>query len=360
MRLAGPSAAEAKKFRALLLEWFAANQRDLPWRRTRQPYLIWVSEIMLQQTRVNAVLGHYERFIDSFPTLVSLALAKEEDVLAAWSGLGYYRRARLLYYAAQFILREHGSLLPRTSEELRRLPGIGVYTAAAIASIAFDEPIAVIDGNVQRVLLRLFAISGLTGIALDERVRRHATSLLDKLQPGSFNQAMMELGATICTPRSPQCPVCPVRPLCATRGEHVTAPRAKMRSMNQALALVRRRTPRTQSVALVQRASDVSVMPGMWELPLLPDEFASEKEPELMVRHSITNTNYYVNVYEIEQKNLPAHLKQQAQRWRWVQAHKLSDMPLTGLARKVLMRLEIMPAAGRRSLAQASERTYAD
>src|ERR1700736_6515010 len=157
MRSTGPSAAETAKFRSLLLEWFSAHKRDLPWRATREPYLVWVSEIMLQQTRVNAVLGHYERFTSRFPTLVSLALAKEEDVLAAWSGLGYYRRARMLYHAAQFILREHGGMLPHTPDALRRLPGIGIYTAAAVASIAFGERLAVVDGNVQRVIQRLFA-----------------------------------------------------------------------------------------------------------------------------------------------------------------------------------------------------------
>ena len=356
MRLAGPSPAEAEKFRTLLLEWFAANKRDLPWRRTHQPYRVWVSEIMLQQTRVNAVLGHYERFIDSFPTLVSLALAKEDDVLAAWSGLGYYRRARMLYYAAQFILREHGGLLPRTAEELRRLPGIGVYTAAAIASIAFDEPVAVIDGNVLRVLTRLFAITGITGVALDELIRDHAAALLDASQPGNFNQAMMELGATVCTPKSPECSACPVRPLCATRGEHVTAPRAKMRSMNQAIALMRRITPRSQSVGLVQRGANESLMPGMWELPLLPEEMVADRQPVLMVRHSITTTNYYVSVYEVTQSDMNEHIRQQSTRIKWVQAHKLEDLPLTGLARKILTRLEIMKAAARRSLAEARER----
>jgi A/G-specific adenine glycosylase len=356
MRSTGPSAAETAKFRSLLLEWFSAHKRDLPWRATREPYLVWVSEIMLQQTRVNAVLGHYERFTSRFPTLVSLALAKEEDVLAAWSGLGYYRRARMLYHAAQFILREHGGMLPHTPDALRRLPGIGVYTAAAVASIAFGEPIAVVDGNVQRVIQRLFATKGTAGMALDDVVRRRATALLDPQQPGDFNQAMMELGATVCTPKSPQCSVCPVRRLCATQGEHVTIPRAKMRSVNQALAVVRRRTPRTQSVGLVQRAADLSLMPGMWELPLLPEDFSNAKQPELIVRHSITNTNYYVSVYEIKADEISQHLKKEAQRIKFVQAHRLEDLPLTGLARKVLMRLEIMPSAGRRSLAEGNKR----
>jgi A/G-specific adenine glycosylase len=311
---------------------------------------------MLQQTRVNAVLSHYERFTRRFPTLVSLALAKEEDVLAAWSGLGYYRRARMLYHAAQFILREHRGLLPRSTDQLRRLPGVGVYTAAAVASIAFGEPVAVVDGNVQRVIQRLFAITGVSGIAFDEFVRKHASGLLDPAKPGDFNQAMMELGAMVCTPKAPQCSECPVRAHCATIGEHVTTPRAKMRSVNQTLGVMRRRTPRSQSVALMQRAADLSLMPGMWELPLLPDEFSSKRQPELIVRHAITNTNYYVTVYEIAPEEISKHLKQQTRRIKWVQAHKLADLPLTGLARKILMRMEIMPSEGRQSLAEASRR----
>ena len=188
------------KLRHALLAWYDAHRRDLPWRRDRDPYRVWVSEIMLQQTRVAAVLEHYARFMKRFPTVKALAAARESSVLAAWSGLGYYHRARRMHQAARQIVGEHGGEFPGTAEEWLELPGIGRYTAAAIASIAFGEAVAVVDGNVERVLERLLGRDGGR-----EAAWQHAEALLDRERPGDFNQAMMELGATICTPRSPQC-----------------------------------------------------------------------------------------------------------------------------------------------------------
>ena len=195
---------DARTFQRRLLRWYDANRRDLPWRKTRDPYRVWLSEIMLQQTRVNAVLDHYRRFLERFPNLEALAAAPLASVLAAWSGLGYYRRARMLHQAAQNVVQTKGAQFPSTSKELLALPGIGRYTAAAIASIAFNEPIAVVDGNVERVLDRLL------GRKLKQmEVWAEAQSLLPPDRPGDFNQAMMELGATVCTPRAPQCLICP-------------------------------------------------------------------------------------------------------------------------------------------------------
>ncbi len=186
---------------------------NLPWRESRDPYRVWVSEIMLQQTRVAAVIAHYHEFLRRFPTVQKLAAAREASVLAAWSGLGYYRRARMMHAAAKVIARELGGKFPSTADAWRELPGIGRYTSAAIASIAFDEPVAVVDGNVERVLAR---VSGprLAG----EKLWAAAEAMLDRQRPGDFNQAMMELGATVCTPRGPACLTCPVIELCATRG----------------------------------------------------------------------------------------------------------------------------------------------
>ena len=182
--------------RRKLLVWYRKNRRDLPWRRTRDPYAIWVSEIMLQQTRVAAVVSYYERFLRRFPDVGTLARARIDTVLTLWSGLGYYRRARHLHAAAR-ILRRDG--FPRTAADWRRLPGVGPYTAAAVASIAFGEPAAVVDGNVTRVLSRLHALD-------DGRpVGDLAQAWLSPRAPGDFNQAVMELGATVCTPRSPEC-----------------------------------------------------------------------------------------------------------------------------------------------------------
>src|SRR5664279_4907056 len=199
--------------RRSLLDWYDAHRRDLPWRRDADPYRVWVSEIMLQQTRVAAVLEHYARWMQRFPTIHHLAKAREQSVLALWSGLGYYHRARRLHQAAKVIAREPHGEFPRTEEAWRELPGIGRYTAAALASIAFGEPVAVVEGNVARVLERMF------GEAKGREDAWHqAEALLDRTRPGDFNQAMMELGATVCTPRAPQCLLCPLITWCATRG----------------------------------------------------------------------------------------------------------------------------------------------
>src|SRR5579863_5671613 len=225
-----------------LLDWYTQNHRDLPWRRSRDPYAIWVAEIMLQQTRVAVVVERYREFMARFPTLVSLALAPEQDVLAMWSGLGYYRRARMLHRAAQFVSTNLGGNLPAKAEELRALPGIGAYTAAAVASIAFGEPVAVVDGNVERVLCRFEGWGAGSrkggGTALRRKVEVLAQRFLDRSRPGDFNQAMMELGATVCTPRNPLCAECPLMAECKTRGEHKTTRRASMTSRIAGYALV--------------------------------------------------------------------------------------------------------------------------
>lgn len=207
------SPAKVQSLRAALLDWYGTHRRELPWRCDRDPYRIWVSEIMLQQTRVAAVLEHYARFLRRFPTVGSLAGARESSVLAAWSGLGYYHRARRMHQAARIIVRQRGGEFPRTAEEWLAIPGIGRYTAAAIASIAFGEAVAVVDGNVERVLQRLFGRADRSATAWQQ-----AEILLDRQHPGEFNQAMMELGAILCTPQTPQCLLCPLREFCKTRG----------------------------------------------------------------------------------------------------------------------------------------------
>ena len=185
------SDSQQRRFRKNLLAWYDLHRRDLPWRASRDPYRVWLSEIMLQQTRVAAVIAHYREFLRRFPTVEKLAAAREASVLAAWSGLGYYRRARMMHAAAKLIVRDHGGKFPESEEGWRALPGIGRYTAAAIASIAFGEPVAVVDGNVERVLQRV-AGTRLAG----EELWTEANRLLDVNRPGDFNQAVMELGAT--------------------------------------------------------------------------------------------------------------------------------------------------------------------
>jgi A/G-specific adenine glycosylase len=319
------SIPQQRRFRKGLLAWYERHRRDLPWRASRDPYRVWLSEVMLQQTRVAAVIEHYHEFLRRFPTVERLAAASESRVLAAWSGLGYYRRARMLHAAAKVIVREYGGRFPERPEGLRELPGIGRYTAAAIASIAFDEPAAVVDGNVERVLQR---VSGkrLTG----EELWRGANELLDAKRPGDFNQALMELGATVCTPRAPACLTCPVVELCATRGELAATAKPepqKKREIHYALDC------RDKKVFLVQRAQDASLMAGMWELPeRLTANGAGT--PSYTLRHSITVTDYTAKVWRV------AAISQLD--GKWIPIGRLTQMPLTGLTRKILRRAEIL------------------
>ncbi len=319
-------AINAAAFASKLLAWYDANARDLPWRKNRDPYRVWVSEIMLQQTRVAAVIEHYQEFFRRFPTVQKLAAAREASVLAAWSGLGYYRRARMLHAAAKVVVRELRGKFPETAQEWRVLPGIGRYTSAAIASIAFGQPVAVVDGNVERVLQR---VDGTRMPA--EEVWQAAESLLDHKRPGDFNQAVMELGATVCTPRAPACLTCPVVELCAVRGElsgQAKMPRQTRREIHYAL------DRRNGSVLLRQRSRDESLMAGMWELPETSRP-NNQAEPIFTVKHSITVTDYTVHVW-------PGPITDAVQ-GEWWSADRLPKLALTGLARKILRRSGIFP-----------------
>ena len=284
---------------------------------------------MLQQTRVAAVIEHYQEFLRRFPTVQKLARAREASVLAAWSGLGYYRRARMLHAAVKVIARERGGKFPETAKAWQDLPGIGRYTSAAIASIAFGESVAVVDGNVERVLQRV------SGVRLNrEKVWSEADRLLDRGRPGDFNQAMMELGATVCTPRAPQCLMCPVVGMCATRGEMAglakQAPQKK-REIHYALDL------RNGSVFLVQRPREASLMAGMWELPEI-EAPGNHARPVLTVRHSITVTDYTVRVWR---ENLSDRGVGE-----WIRTDRLPRVALTGLARKILRKAEAVLSDG--------------
>src|SRR5271166_2247249 len=281
------NSATLRKLRQDLVRWYDQNHRELPWRQDTDPYRVWVSEIMLQQTRVAAVLDHYARFLRRFPTVQALAAALEPSVLAAWSGLGYYHRARRMHQAAKSIVRERQGEFPRTAEEWSKLPGIGRYSAAAIASIAFREAVAAVDGNVERVLGRMFGRD-----AGSKNAWQRAAELLDRTRPGDFNQAMMEMGATICTPRAPQCTLCPLHAWCKSRGaddQRLQSPRKRKRLC---YALARK----GRAVLLVQRPETASLMAGMWELPKVTDSRRDGSTPVLRLRHSITNTDYDVTV----------------------------------------------------------------
>jgi A/G-specific adenine glycosylase len=334
--------AHIRNFQQALLTWFDSHARDLPWRQNSDPYRIWVSEIMLQQTRVTAVLDYYARFLTLFPSLAALAQAREPDVLAAWSGLGYYRRAKMMHKAAQVVVQEHQGIFPRTAEELRKLPGIGEYTSSAIASIAFGEPVAVVDGNVERVLLRVFPDQ--ESLAPQAKWFRHrAANLLDAQRPGDFNQSMMELGATVCLPQRPLCLHCPVQPFCKTRGEHQAPPPKKMRNRQIAYALLRRNRAGITQVLLQHRPPSASLMPGMWELPEIEMLEDDHKRVEITLRHAITVTNYRVHVLRFSEQEARLRWPSGKNPQQWTKSSELSTLPLTGLTRKVLQRLQIMP-----------------
>jgi len=311
-----------------LLSWYDQHRRDLPWRRDRDPYRVWVSEIMLQQTRVAAVLDHYARFMKKFPTVESLASAREASVLAIWSGLGYYHRARRMHQAAKVIASERGGDFPQTAEAWAELPGIGRYTAAAIASIAFGEAVAVVDGNVERVIERL------VGRPLGkEAVWKQAEALLAPERAGDFNQAMMELGATICTPRAPQCLLCPVYAFCQSRGADEARPQAPRKRKELCYALARRNS----AVLMVQRPAEESLMAGMWELPSMLPTQVNGDTPLVRLRHSITDTDYQVSVFAVP----PEELHDFVIDGRWLTSRQWKRLPLTGLTRKILRRLQL-------------------
>lgn len=282
-------------FRKNLLSWFAEFQRDLPWRRDRDSYRIWLSEIMLQQTRVAAAIPYYERFLWRFPDAASLAKAPEAEVLRFWSGLGYYSRVRNLQKAAQQVVAQHSGQFPASIDEALALPGIGNYTAAAILSIAHNKKLAVLDGNVARVIARLGAIEGdLRTGSRWQQLQKTADQLLDQESPGDWNQAMMELGAMICTPRSPQCLLCPVAEFCEARKrglvETIPAKRARRAREEIRLAALVFVDKKGSTLLLpppkaLSRAKDSANVPALvsrlWHFPMI--EISRDAAKELKV-----------------------------------------------------------------------------
>lgn len=273
------SADECLEIRASLLDWYRLYRRELPWREIDDPYLIWVSEVMLQQTQVATVVDYYLRWMRRFPTVEDLASASLDEVLELWAGLGYYRRARFLHESSRIVVEQMDGQVPQSAAELRGLKGIGPYTAGAIASIAFGLPEAVVDGNVQRVLARLRAVRGdAKDRALQKLWWRLAEHLVDPDEPGDFNQALMELGATVCTPQNPSCGACPLRGVC--RGYKTDSPtdfpapakRTRQRPVRVRTAVIARDVPgetdaqTDREFLIVKRPLD-GIWGGLWEFP---------------------------------------------------------------------------------------------
>jgi len=368
----GPDGAARGRARGALLRWYRRRRRDLPWRRTRDAYRIWISEAMLQQTRVETVVPYYRRFLERFPDVGALAAAELDDVLSCWQGLGYYSRARNLKRAAETVVARHGGRLPDTAGALRELPGVGRYTAGAVASIAFDRPEPVVDGNVARVLARLHGIEAdVKGRAGQQRLWAEAAAWVRGSAPGDWNQALMELGATVCTPRAPRCGACPLRGACAARAGGdpealpVNASRARVREVEAVAAFVER-----GGRALAVRRPEVGLLGGLWDLP--GGDLHDGEPPARGLRralrertgldvaglqrvgsvaHVFTHRRLRLHVYRcrapagrrVRLAGFAAH--------RWLAPHRLAALPAANLTRKALALLDpgaprVRPAAG--------------
>jgi A/G-specific adenine glycosylase len=342
-------AATDPSLRRSLLRWYGRHRRALPWRSVRDPYRIWLSEVMLQQTRIATATPYYHAFLERFPTLGSLARARTADVLAAWAGLGYYRRARHLHEAARLVVREHGGRVPGEPAAFARLPGVGRYTAGAVLSIAFGHPLPALDGNVARVLSRLHALpAALRDPQGAKTLWALAAALVPQRRPGDWNQALMELGATVCTPLSPRCDACPVRRGCRAFaldrvGELPPVPaRRAGEKVRRAVALVGRRG------RILMERCEGPLLTGLWEPPgagLAPRRPARAALSSRLaalglrvrlaptgwtVRHTITHRDISAEVWR---GDLDGSLPRSA-RLRWVDPRRPA-VALTALARKV-------------------------
>ncbi len=360
--MTGPVVAEVfdasrrRSFRGRLLRWFGRHARDLPWRRTRDPYAVWLSEIMLQQTQVATVRAYFERFLARLPTIDALAAADEQEVLRLWEGLGYYRRARQLHKAAGIVVAEYDGQFPRDMATVRRLPGIGRYTAGAILSIAFDARVPILEANTQRLLSRLAAYRGDPSSGAGQRLLwQFAELLLPQKQAGQFNQAMMELGSGVCTPRAPRCPECPVATLCEARrlGLQTDIPLPKRRIprtlRHEAAVLLRRR-----GRVLLLRCPEGGRWAGLWDFPRvrLEAETPAERRRELAekvrgltgvgiepgdllhtLRHGVTRYQITLECYAA--RCLSVGSPPDGAEVKWLRAKELAHYPLSTTGRKL-------------------------
>ncbi len=361
-----PFAANTKTtFQTALLRWYHKHKRDLPWRQTKDPYKIWISEVMLQQTQVASVIDYYHRFLKRFPDILSLANAKEEEVLTLWSGLGYYSRAKNLQKAAGQIVEKHQNQFPKDPKAILDLPGIGRYTLGAIASIAFDLPLPLVDGNVIRVYSRVFAIKGSPS---DLKFQKQIWKIAEEMLPtspspppckgggwgrsGDFNQALMELGATICTPKNPTCVSCPIQKLCRARLKNPEDfPEKKKRNPVQKLTRVALVIRKGEEI-LLTRSQENRWMKKMWQLPSV---FLREKEkteeglstllkswklnfqkttPLPSHSHTITHHKIKVLPYRVEVSKF-----HQDSNFRWISTQNIKNIPIPSADKKILAKV---------------------
>ncbi|MGH9747730.1 MAG: A/G-specific adenine glycosylase [Candidatus Acidiferrales bacterium] len=353
-------AATLKRFQSRLLEWFRAHRRDLPWRANRDPYRVWVAEIMLQQTRIAAVIPYYEQFLRRFPDVDRLARARQSEVLKLWSGLGYYSRARNLHSAAKQIVAQHNGEFPHELEAALALPGIGHYTAAAVLSIAFDAPLAVLDGNVARVLARLGAVRGdLRAPHTWRKLSETASRFLAREHAGDWNQALMELGETVCTPQSPRCAECPIRRWCGAHAQEmvdeIPAPRRKRAAVDVKIAAAILRDPQGRTLLVKDPgAHDGVLFSRMWQFPAV--EVKRHAKAELAkhlcatlgvngvslealpaARHGVTFRNVTLLPFLARVAQLPAGA---GSRGRFLPLSQIAQLPISSATRKIAAALE--------------------
>ncbi len=350
---------QRQQFRQQLLDWYTAEKRDLPWRSSGLPYHIWVSEAMLQQTQVATVIPYFHRFLAAFPTIASLADAEPQQVLKLWEGLGYYSRARNLQKAAQQMVEKFGGEIPADYEAFRQLPGVGPYIAAAVQSIAFDQPFAVVDGNVKRVLARLLGIDAPVNDPKSLKIfQQFADELLEKSRPGDYNQAMMELGALMCRPKQPLCGNCPVRENCFAVAKNLQSELPKR--------LVREKTPvqqwliaiveKNNAVLLVRRPEN-GLLGGLWEFPTVENVSGTIAEKATIqsirdvcgatisgieslepVRHAFTHFKIICHVFRCEYVSGEISFAN-SRDFLWVKWSQINEYPLPKTHHKILEQL---------------------
>lgn len=367
------AAADLPEFHSQLLSWFAQAQRDLDWRATRDPYRVWISEIMLQQTRVAAVVPYYRRFLEHFPTVSDLAGARIDAVLRHWAGLGYYSRARNLHRAAKEVAARHRGEFPRRLEDALALPGIGRYTAAAVLSIAYGAPHAVLDGNVARVLARLGAIRGDLRRPRRWRALSAAADALlppPSAAPGDWNQAMMELGATICTPRAPQCDACPVSRWCRAHALGIAlrlpSPRRKPKPVSLALSAAVLLDPRGRTLLVRQKSGHSALFSNLWHFPAVqsagqlpaPEKLAAWLRSELGLaaaidalealppaRHTVTFRRILLAPYLVRVPKLPTANSLVAGATRTPLLTEIGRLPISSATKKIAASAQARPKA---------------
>ena len=325
-----------------LLSWFDGNRREFPWREgsPRNPYHVWIAEIMLQQTRTEAVRPYFASWLSRFPTIASLAAADEAEVLHAWQGLGYYSRARNIRRAAEILVSEYGGEMPRDTEKIRALPGIGDYTAGAIASIAFGFPVPAVDGNVLRVFSRLYALEeDVTSGAAKRRVTALVSDVIPPARPGDFHEALMDLGAEICIPKAPRCRDCPLVNFCAARkeGRETELPHRKKKTPQKeffaACALVEK------GGAFLLHKREEGMLAKMWEFPMALAETERESQKVLAAllgakpgekvweyTHVFTHRIWHMRAFRVcGEVTVP-----QEGEWKWVRPEEMREIPMAG------------------------------